>query len=452
MPATASRELTVPKIPSLTPPVPPLRHELGGTAWIGLFLIILFFVIGGGWAATAPLSGAAIADGVVSPAGSRQTVQHLEGGIIREIKVSRGDVVEEGQPLVVLEDIRATAEYEARLTRLRALAAAEARLLAVRLNTDGIEFDHPSLADRDDPEVRALIEQQRSQFRSARESDATRTAILGQRIAQLEEQIVGTERQLVGVRKQLALIKEEIADVSGLVREGLALRPRLLELQRREAGTIGEEGELMSRIARAREQIGETRMQIINLRTTRVEDADAELTEVQAQRVEVETQIAESFDKLTRTVITAPVAGTILEVHFKTTGGVIRPGEPVLDIVPAEDELIIDAKLSPNDKDDVYVGLTGHVTFPSYPQRHMPRIPAELTNVSADAFEDERTGASYYTAKVTIDRAQLRELAPQVELTPGLPATVFIETSERTALDYILDPIWLSIEQAFREH
>lgn len=447
----SNKSLTIPRAPLSAPPVPPLRHELGATGWVGVCLILLFFGIGGVWAATAPLVGAAIAEGIVSPASSRQTIQHLEGGIIREILVSEGDLVEAGDTLVVLEDLQSLVEVEQLRGRLRSFAATEARLIAVRLGKSEITFDHSSLADRSDLEVQSVIAQQESQFRTAQAGDETRAAILEQRVAQLEQQIAGSERQLEGTRRQLALIEEELVAVRDLVREGLETKPRLLRLQRTEAELVGTEGQLISQIARAREAIGETRIQIVNLQTTRVEEADQELSEIQAKLSEVESQIRDSIDVLSRTVIVAPAAGTILDIRFKNVGGVIRPGEAILDIVPIEDELIIDAKVSPNDRDSIHIGLGGYVNFPSYPQRNQPRIPIEVTGISADAFEDERTGMRYYTAEVKVDRQQLEDLAPEIELTPGLPAQVFIVTSERTALDYILDPVWLSLERAFRE-
>jgi HlyD family type I secretion membrane fusion protein len=433
------------------PPPPPLRGEMKRNARIGILVIVLFFVVGGVWAANAPLSGAAIAPGIVSPEGSRQTVQHLEGGIIREFRVKIGDTVKAGDVLVVLDDISALAETGQLSTRLRALAAQEARLRAERDGTDTINFDHPVLADRSDPEVQDAIDREVSQFQTRKQNDETRISILGQREAQLEQQIVGTERQLVGVRQQRDLIREELEAVRILYEKGYERKPRLLELKRTEAGLTGREGELTAELARAQEGIGETEFQITNIRVERLEDVDKELAKVQTERLEAEKAIAQSMDVLARTEVTAPVSGTIFDLRFKTPGGVVRPGEPIVDISPSEDALIINAKVSPHDIDDVHAGLSAKVTFPSYPQRTMNRIPATVESLSPDAFQEERTGEYYYRAKVRVDIKDMERLAPYVKLQPGLPAEVFIETVDRTMLDYLFDPIFRVLNRSMRE-
>lgn len=432
-------------------PLPPLHHDLRPSAWIGIATVIVFFVIGGGWAATAPLSGAIIAGGLVSPESSRQTVQHLEGGIIREIRVREGDKVEAGQPLVTLQDVSAKSDLGTLTTRLRALAATEARLRAERLDGEAINFDHPSLADRKDPEVRAAIEQQIHQFKTRRANDQSQASILIQRIAQLQKQIDGAEQQLVGVRRQKDLIREELRGVKELFEKGYERKPRLLELQRTEAGLLGTEGELQSRVARSLEQIGETRLEINNIRVTRMEEVDKELTDVLAKRNEIEQQIQQSQDRLTRTQIVAPVAGTVLDIRYKTPGGVIRPGDPVLDIVPAKDKLIVDAVLKPQDIDEVRPKMRGYVVFPAYSQRTMMRVPAIVETVSADVLTDQRSGERHYKVKIAIDRDELTRLDPQIELVAGMPAEVYITTTERTLLQYVLKPFLQVVEHSIRE-
>jgi|APTNR8051073442_1049403.scaffolds.fasta_scaffold03139_6 HlyD family type I secretion membrane fusion protein len=433
------------------PPAPPLGGELKSNARIGILVVILFFVVGGVWAANAPLSGAAIAPGIVSPEGSRQVVQHLEGGIIREFRVKAGDTVKAGDVLVVLDDIGALADAGQLTTRLRALAAQEARLRAERDDTATIDFNHPALADRGDPEVQDAIDREISQFQSRKENDETRIAILGQRVAQLQQQIVGTERQLVGVRQQRDYIREELEAVQTLFEKGYERKPRLLELKRTEAGLTAREGELTAELARSQESIGETEFQITNIRVERLEDVDKELARVQTERLEAEKAIAESMDILARTEVTAPVSGTVFDLRLKTPGGVVRPGDPILDIVPSEDALIINAKVSPHDIDDVHAGLPAKVTFPSYPQRTMNRIPATVESLSPDAFQDERTGEYYYRAKILVNVNDLVRLAPYVTLQAGLPAEVFIETVDRTLLDYLLDPIFRVLDRSMRE-
>jgi multidrug efflux pump subunit AcrA (membrane-fusion protein) len=411
------------------PVIEPLKRDLRGTKWLGIAIVVMFFGVGGGWAATAPLAGAAVANGVVSPLGSRQTVQHLEGGIIRKILVKEGDKVAAGDALFELEDVRAQSEVGAYMSRLRAYSAQEARLIAERDGTETIDFDHPALADTSDPQVRKIIAQEMNQFSARQASDESRRAILRQRSSQIEKQIDGYDKQLKSVRRQNALIREEIKGVKQLFEKGYERKPRLLALQRREAELLGMEGELQSSVARAQETIAETELQIVDIRVRRSEEVDDALSQVQARRSEVE----------------------VLDLRFKTPGGVIRAGEPVLDIVPSEDELIIEVKIRPKDIDDVHAGLSAYVMFPAFARRTTPRIDGTVEQVSADSFEDERTGRRFYKAKVKVNREHLKELAPQIKLQPGMPAEVFIATAERTVLEYLITPFTQMLERSFRE-
>jgi HlyD family secretion protein len=432
--------------------VPPLRQDLKSTIWLGLAIVFVFFVLGGGWAATAPLSGAVIAAGSVSPEGSHRVVQHLEGGIVRDILVKDGDTVRTGQTLVILDDVGVRAEVGALENRLRTLAATEARLRAERVDASEIAFSHPALADRDSPEVAAILAQQIHQFETRRANDETRISVLNQQIAQLQQQIAGTQRQLAGVRRQKALIVEELASVRELYQKGYERKPRMLELQRTEAGLLGSEGELVSRIARNEEEIGEAKLEIINTKISRREDVDRDLAQVQSDRFQIEQQIKESLDKLARTRVVAPIDGIVMQLRIKTIGGVIKPGDAILDLVPTDEDLIIDARISTRDIDEVHSGLHAYVMFPSYPQRNLLRIDAKVDSVSADAMQDERTGERFFLAKVRVDRDDIRESAPNITLIPGLPAEVFVQTAERTLFAYLMQPILLAMEHTFREH
>lgn len=429
----------------------PLGGELRAPLILGLSAMVLFFVVGGVWSATAPLSGAVIASGVVSPESSRQTVQHLEGGIIREFRVREGQQVQAGDILVILEGVRAKAEAGARMSRFRALLATEARLRAEHAGKSAVEFTHPALADRANPEVRDAIQAQRNQFRGRRESAASRVAILRQRIVQLKTQIVGFQRQLQGTKKQREHIAEEVADAKTLFAKGLQRKSRMLQLQREQAKLVGAEGELGARIARTRQAVGETGLQVINLEIERREEIDTQLSELIGKRAELEKEMRVSFDRLRRTEIRSPIAGTVIDLRYKTPGGVIRAGEPILDLVPLAAELVIEARVRPRDIDDVYAGQNAYLLFPSFAQRNLKRIEGRLQSISPDALEDARTGERYYSARVTVDRAYLKKIAPEIQLSPGMPAEVYIATRERTVLEYLLQPFLQTLERAFRE-
>lgn len=428
-----------------------LSREIAGSTAFGLTLIALFFLAGGIWATSAPLSGAAIAPGVVSPASSRQTVQHLEGGIISEFRVEEGDRVMAGDVLVVLETVGAEAKAGANTSRLRTLAATEARLKAERDGVARLIFDHPVLKDQQSQETLTVIQAQEHQFETRRANNESRKAVLNQRVAQLQQLIEGYNRQLESVRQQYVLIQEEISGVKQLYDKGLERKPRLLALQRSQAELLGMQGELKARIASAGEAISETQLRILGLAIQRNEEVDAELAEVHSLRVSLEEDMRATLDRLKRTEILAPVAGTVLNPRFKTVGGVVGPGEPILDLVPLYDELVIEARVRPTDIDEVHAGQDSYVVFPAFTQRNMLRIEGRVERVGADALEDERSGESYYSARIVVDRDHLQETAPKIELFAGMPADVFIATGERTLLDYLLRPFLYTVEHAMRE-
>ncbi|PSC04003.1 HlyD family type I secretion periplasmic adaptor subunit [Alsobacter soli] len=433
-----------------------LGAELSALSRVLVAAAVLFFGVCGGWAATARLSGAVIASGAVAPESTRQTIQHLEGGIIRALPVSEGDHIHKGEPLVMLDDVANRADIVALSTRVFALAAKEARLNAERAGASQIAFEDPVLVapDKADPDfaIRRQVQQQElAFFRTRQGSLQSQRNVLNQRIAQLQAQSVGFETQLGAVRQQLALLRREIAVADDLYKRGYEKLPRLLSLQRSEADRQGAEGELSANLARAGDQISEIRAQIAALDTKRLEEIDGELADLRSKRADAEETVRKTQDKLERSVVRAPVNGVVLNLRFKTLGGIVRPGEPIMEIVPTDDTLIINARLSPRNIDEVQLDKPAHVIFPSYTQRGLLRIPARLIQVSPDSMTDDRTGQSYYAAKVAVDREELKRIAPQVELVPGLPAEVYIATTERTVLDYILQPLRLLLERGMRE-
>jgi HlyD family type I secretion membrane fusion protein len=428
-----------------------LKRELRSASRVALILTLIFFAVGGIWAGTAELAGAVIAAGVVNPQGSRKTIQHLEGGIIHAFEVREGDRVDAGQPLVVLEDVTARAEHEALRGRRILLAARNARLKAEREGAKRIVFDHPALAELDDPRVRDAIEKETNRFITREQYDSFRRGILGQRAAQLEAQIAGVKRQLEGVHEQQRLILRETKIVAEMVDKGYERLPRLLALQRSQAERTAVEGELNAQIARAREAMSEISLQIAGIDGQRLDEVDGELVKTQEQMNEIDEVIRKTTDRLARTVVTSPVSGIVHDMRFKTAGGVIRPGEPIMDVVPTGDEFIIEASISPRDVDDVHAGQEAYITFPSYPQRTIVRVPAKVRQVSPDALNDKQADKRFYAAKIELDPAKLRELAPMIELTPGLPADVFIATTERTVLEYLMQPLQQIVERGMRE-
>lgn len=430
----------------------PLRQELRATTLFGLAVVVL--LLGGGtlWAVQAPIAGAVIANGVIGFAGSRRTVQHLEGGIISEILVKEGDRVNAGAVLLILDDTASRARADELRNRIRNLAAEESRLLAERAREAEIEFSHPILQESGDPEIAAILDQQRSHFAARMNNQATRREILEKRIGQIKKQINGLGKQLTGVQRQAELIREEASSVAELVEKGYERKPRLLALLRAEADVAGTEGGLIASIARGEEAIGETRMRINNLETEILEAVDERMTQVTLARVSAEKIYRETLDRLARTRVVSPIEGIVLNIRFKTVGGVIRHSEPILDIAPSREELIVNARIRPIDVDEISTGSSAKIAFSAYKQRYLERINGKVIHLPADAFEDEKTGERFYLVDVRIDAEHLREVASEVELTAGMPADVFITTTDRTVAQYLIQPIKRSFERAFREN
>jgi len=422
-----------------------------GSLIAGAAVIVFFVGVGLLWGGTAPIAGAAIAQGVVSPDGRRRTVQHLEGGIIHQILVTEGDQVSVGEPLIILEETQALAEYSRIKSQQLTFAAMQARLEAEQDLEDEIAFPSWLLDEAGDMEVAEIIETQSTLFATRAAAQESRELILRQRIAQLDEEITGLEAQIDSQNRQLELIASEVADVQELVDRGLERRPRLLGLQRQAADIEGTLGENQAGIARAQQSIGETELQILNLETDRQDEIANSLNQVRFERAGIEQELLRTQDVLARTSITAPISGIIVQSRASTVGGVVRPGEPILDIVPQEEELLIDARISPIDIDAIQIGMSAEIILSAYSQRRLPRIGGTVRSISADRLIDEITGQAYFLARVEVNPQELAALEGEVTLTAGMPAEVYILTGERTALEYLLEPVNQSFRRAFRE-
>jgi HlyD family type I secretion membrane fusion protein len=404
----------------------------------------------GTWAWIAPLASAAIAPGVVSPDGSRKTVQHFEGGIIRGIHVREGDPVVAGQPLVTLEDTQARALYEELRERYVHLLAAESRLVAEQTGAGEVQLP-ANLTTLGSREARRAIEGQADLLRSRRATLLGREQILGQRVKQLDEENVGLAEMIAAQDLQLALIEQEIGGVQELYDKGLERLPRLLELQRAQAAIRAEQAGNRAQIARNGQEIGETEMQLLTMRQEDKERVNEELTTVRTALAELRTQLPSREDVLSRTLILAPLSGIAMNLQITTESGVLTPGQPILDIVPAEAKLIIDARVKPIDIDTVEQGMQARIMLPAYRQRNLPQIHGTVRSISADRLIEDRSGEAYFLAKVEVDAAELARL-DDVRLSPGMPAEVMVLTGEYTLLDYLLRPLLDSVTKSFREN
>lgn len=449
IPATEVAPSRTSEMPASGQPAEDRIPGLRSTVLLGGILVLLFF--GGlmGWAAFAPLGSAAIASGTVMVDSNRRTIKHLEGGIVGEILVRDGDSVSVGQTLIRLDDTQAKANEDLLRGRLISALTLRARLEAER-DGSGFVYSPDEVISAPGKDLRDMMDAQMRIFAARRESIEGQSAILEQQTRQFDEEIAGLRSEIASQTRQLQLIDQEIADLSGLVAKGLAQKPRLLALQREQAEIEGRRSQNRAAIARAEQSIGEARLRITELRTGMTSEVVQELREVQAEIYDINERMRAAEDVMRRTDIVSPIDGVVVGLAVHTRGGVIAPGEPLLDIVPRDDRLIVEAKIDPSDIDVVHAGLEAQVRLTSFKQRNLAPLDGRVTKVSADSFADERSGLSYYLARIEIT-SDIAEALGGAELYPGMPAEVMISTGERTALDYFLKPIQSSMNRAMRE-
>ncbi len=428
-----------------------LFHELKPVVAVGLAVIIAFFGIGFAWAATFDLKSAVIATGNVTVEGDHKRIQHFEGGIVERIHVRDGKSVNKGDILVTLNDVQMRAQLDDITHQIQTLAAIEARLRAERENRTDIKFDHRFLSDVSDSDLKAIIEQEKLHFKTRAKTEQSRRNVLRNKIKQIRKQITGSEHQLKAVIEQIKILDRQIARMNELVERRNARLTALDELLRARSEREAKRGELIAAIASAKVAITEIELKLLNLESERLSKINAKFTEIQAKRLRLTKSYSDAHDRIRRTVIRSPVNGRVMNVRVKTVGGVVKSGELIMEVVPDDSKMIIKARISPRDIDETKVGDTAYITFPSYPQRHLVRLESKLVYLSPDAYEDEDAKKSYYEADLALDGEKLALLAPQITLVPGLPVEVYIRTGGQTLLDYILQPILLSLERTFRE-
>ncbi|WP_299484064.1 HlyD family type I secretion periplasmic adaptor subunit [uncultured Roseibium sp.] len=409
-------------------------------------LVTIFVVFGiGGWATFMEISGAVVSSGTVVVESNIKQVQHREGGIVKEIKVKDGDIVEAGDLLLSLDDTVTRANLSVITKQLRELTAQELRLEAERDELAAISWPQERIESLGD------IERGQQLLLEARQnSKEGRKKQLEEQIRQFNKQTEGLEAQVVAKESEIELIKEELEDLSGLLNKQLVSKSRVSALRREQARLSGEYGDLIAQIARTNEAISERQIQILQIEESYRAEVLEQLQEARSRIAQLEEQKIAAEDELTRVDILAPRNGFVHQLSVHTIGGVIAPGETVMQIVPREDQLIIEAQVQPVDIDQLAPGQEARIRFPSFDQRTTPELNAKLLTVSADLSEDERTGLSYYTAKLIIDDAELQKLGSQT-LVPGMPVETFLQTGDRTVLSYLVKPVTDQIAHAMRE-
>ena len=428
---------------------------------IGLAMVVAFVGGVGGWAATSELSGAVIAVGTVIVESNVKKVQHPTGGVIKEILVREGSQVEEGQIVVRLDDTVTRATLGVVRSQLDENNARQARLLAEREGSDAIAFPHDLISRKNEASVATAVNGEEKLFEARRMARAGQRSQLRERVAQSNEEIRGLTAQSQAKEKEIALIGDELVGVTELYQKNLVSISRFMQLQREQARLSGERGQFIADVARSRAKISETELQIIQLDQDFRTEVLKDLRETQGKVTELVERMAAAEDQLKRVDIRAPRSGFVNQLTVHTVGGVIGNGETLMQIVPHGDDLIVEAKVAPQDIDQVEQGSHALVRIMSGNQRTMRDLQGILTHVSADLTRDPpseggpsgaggQASPPYYAVRVSLPPAELERLG-DFRLVPGMPAEVFIETYARTPLQYLLKPLREQIARTFRE-
>lgn len=416
------------------------------------FLAIAGFILAFGiWSYAAPLNSAAIASGVLEAAGGgRRTVQHLEGGIVKQFLVKEGQSVKAGQVLVELDTTQTEARDDAVRTSLYGLLAQDARLTAERQGLSTISYPAELLALADDPEVKSIIAASNALFNARRRGLSDQTLVLSQRLGQARAEIRSSDAQLAAIGDQRKLLADEEMAVGMLVDEGLERKSRLLNIQRQRAATEGQTGQLTNNLDRIRKTIDETQAQMTFLRGQLATEAATQQRDIQMQIAEAREKLKISEDIRNRAQIVAPVAGRVANLRLITTGGVIGQGQPVLDIVPSNEKIVVAARLRAEDIEAVRPGLKAEVRLTPYKARVLRGLNGVVREVSPDATFDEDAKMLYYKVKVEIEPGELKAI-PDINLVSGMPAEVFIDLGSNSLARYLFQPMIDSFNRAFRE-
>jgi HlyD family secretion protein len=419
-----------------------------GIAWpvfVGLGTLAAVFGGFGAWAALAPLEGAVIAPATVMVAGHNKVVQHLEGGVVREILVTEGQRVVAGEAVLVLDGTASGSQVDRIKLQLAALHSLEARAIAERDGAKAIAL--PAAAT---PDTLRLIEDQKREFAARLRKHWIELAVLERQIGAQEAAIAGHETQMTATRRQIALIAEERVSFEGLLAKGLTRRSHVLALMRAEADLKGKAGQLLAAIGQARQSIAEIGQRAEQLRTARIEEASARLSEIRPQQSQLTEQLRAAEHVSARVVVRAPASGTVMALTKHNPGAVIAPGQELMKIVPDGTGLIVAARLRPQDIDDVRVGQRARLQFAALDARATPPVPAEVVYISADRLEDERSGEVYYLARLEISAEPLAGFDP-AKVGPGQAVEVFITTGTRSFLAYIAEPFMKTLSRSLRE-
>jgi HlyD family type I secretion membrane fusion protein len=426
------------------------HHGMRRPIMIGSILVGIFVVGLGTLATFAPLGSAVVAAGVVKVEDSRKVVKQRDGGIISKVLVRDGQAVQSGDVLVRMDDTQARTAFEVYDKQYMNLLARRARFIAEGSGVDEVSYPPALLDRRNEPTIVDLMTDQTALFDKRRQAITNQVDILKQRLAQLETRIFGYQAQIDAVSRQNDLIEQELVGTKSLAARGYGTKTKVLELQRIAAGLTGQVGSLQAQIAEAQQAQGETTMQINRLHEDRLTEGSQGLSDIQGDLANIQPRLEAARATLALMDVRAPVTGKVFGLTQFTDGGIVAPGERILDIVPDNSPMIIEAHIPTTDIADVKQGMRAEIKLTAYNQHTTPSVQGEITRISADRVTPEN-GAAFYTVDLRVDPQSLSHAAEELRLYPGMPAEVVIPTGSRTALDYLISPVTSSMDRAFRE-
>jgi HlyD family secretion protein len=415
-------------------------------------IVVALLLVGGigGWAATSEFAGAVIAQGQLVVDSSVKKVQHPTGGVVAELRVRDGDIVKEGEIVIKLDDTQTRANLQIVTKGLDELSARKAREEAEIDGMESVTFPSDLMARQGDPDVDRILVGETRLFEIRRKTREGLKGQLNERVAQSQEEITGLIAQVDSKDKQIEWIKKELEGVRELWAKQLVQFNRVTALEREQARLEGERGQLVASIAQSKGKISETRIQILQIEQDMRTEDGKDLAEIRGKNAELVEKKVAAEDQLKRVDIRAPQDGMVHQLDVHTVGGVVSQGQQIMLIVPAADKLIVEAKVQPQDIDQVRVGQPAVLRFTSFNMRTTPELNGEVQVVSADTTQDQRSGASYYTVRIAVSPQEIARLG-EVKLVPGMPVEVFIQTNVRTVVSYFMRPFHDQIAKVFRE-
>lgn len=414
----------------------------------------------GAWAATAPLDGAVVTSGTFVAAGQNKQIQHLEGGIVSNVAVKEGELVEAGQTLVKLDPTTAVAKLRMLVLRKYRLITTQARLESELAGKTTFALPETSDININDPEVQTIIDRQQLELVSRRNKTENEEAVLRKEIAGVNESIAGYQAQIKATQERLDIFGQELKAKNALLERDLIRRTEFYSVQRDEAALTGQLGELVGRVADSRQQVARAEQQIASLHSSNTQKEVEDLRQTESDLDDVTEQIRAAKDVVERTDIKAPVRGIVVKLNQHTHGGVVAAGSTILELLPVNDELIIEGRISPDQVAHVKEGQPAIVRLSALNQRVVPMVDGQVTYLSADTIADrssamtaapEGTQRGSFIVRVQLDEKDVQAKVPNFKATPGMPADLYIRTGERTFFNYLMEPVTASLTRAFRE-